>query len=161
MFTHGVCTVYRHSHIAVLQGCRHWSCITDQGSVGCPSYLQARPGLVAGEERVLHHDGGFKVSPVSLLLLGFGARISPLSIASASPVRSTQHPHPPSHQCTLGHKLYTPGELIVRHTWIHWASAYLAHVHLINIFITHYITKQKSSMLCKRQNHEAHFVEYI
>ena len=123
---------------------------------------QARPGwLVAGEERVLHHDAGFKVSPVSAAPPRFWRQNLPSILYLAS--TSTQYAAPtlPSHQCTLGHhKLYSLGELIVRHTPIHSASAYLAHVYLINIFHTH-INKQKSSMLCQRQNHELYFVEYI
>ena len=90
-----VSTVYRHSHTAVLQGCRHWSCITDQGSVGCPSYLQARPGwlvLVAGEERVLHHGAGFKVSAVSAAPPRFWRQNLPSILYLAS--TSTQYAAP-------------------------------------------------------------------
>ena len=138
-----VSTVYRHSHTAVLQA-------ADTEAVPRTKVpLVVRHICRPGQARVAGAGGGrgegiaprcgFKVSPVSAPPPRFWRQNLPSILYLAS--TSTQYAAPtlPSHQCTLGHKLYSLGELIVRHTRILWASAYLPHVYLINIFHTlHY-----------------------
>ena len=137
-----VSTVYRHSHTAVLQA-------ADTEAVSRTKVpLVVRHICRPGQARVAGAGGGRGegIAPrcrvqglPSLRSSSVLAPESPLYPLPSQHQYAVRSPHPASHQCTLGHKLYSPGELIVRHT----QSAYLAHVYLLNIFHTlHYTYNQ-------------------